>query len=232
MADPLESSTNEYVPKSIRAQAQAIEQDCERAAIRASLVSARWDRRNLRLGLSSAIAAAVAAFVVGNDHFSIPENMLPAILRDNAKFAASFFAAVSAILTSALTFLAPSKMAESFHESSNKYRGLRERLRLFVNGAATDEKALADFVKQKQDIDVSHPIVPEWAYRKAHRRLVKKKIRNSYLTWLEKELKKPDCVPLPYWLKQLCVYIRALRREPSGLCADKPAPDKSISAPK
>jgi hypothetical protein len=203
MADPLKTSTPGNEPKSIREQAQAIEEDCERAAIRASLVSAKWDGRNLWLGLSSAIAAAVAAFVAGNEHFSIPEGIsLPAILKDNAQFAASFFAVVSAILTSALTFLAPSKKAESFHESSNKYRGLRERLRLFINGAATDKKTLADFVEQKQDIDVSHPIVPEWAYKKAHQRLIKKRIRNRYLKWLESELKKDDYFsPQNRWMR-------------------------------
>jgi hypothetical protein len=45
--------------KSIREQAEAIEQDCERCAIRSELVSAKWDLRNLVLGLSSAVAAAV-----------------------------------------------------------------------------------------------------------------------------------------------------------------------------
>jgi hypothetical protein len=194
--------------KSIREQARAIERDCERAAMRASLVSARWDRWNVWLGVLSTAAAAFAAFFAGNhNELSQGGNSIPVFLAQNLPGLAGGLALLSAILTSILTFLAPSKKAESFHESANKYRGLRERLRLFINGAdaesAKDREALLGFLEEKQDIDVGHPIVPEWAYEKALQRLAEKRTRNLDFESFERKLKGQtvdEATPDRFWI--------------------------------
>ncbi len=99
----------------VRHQARSLEQSCEKGAIRDTLLAASWHRWNLWLGISSAVTAAVAAFAVGKGHAIMHE------VRDGHEFAA-IFALISAILTSMLTFLAPSERAGAYHHFSNKLR--------------------------------------------------------------------------------------------------------------
>jgi hypothetical protein len=174
--------------KSIREQACGIEEDCERAAIRASLISARWDFHNLWLGVASAVAAAIVALVASENsdrnHFGFLQPYTGAL------------AAGSAVLTSILTFLSPSKKAETFHASANKYRELRERLRMFIHKdkqeTGPDRVALEKFAQEKHEIDAGHPIVPEWAYDKAQDRIVRKMERKKDLELLRAKLQTRD----------------------------------------
>jgi hypothetical protein len=230
-------------PKSIREQAKLIEQDCERAAIRDALVSAYWDRRNLWLGVLSAITAAIAALLAGNG------KELLSVMNGIGPFKGGFenllvvlFALVSAALSSALTFLAPAKKAESFQEMSHKYHALREKLRLFINSASPDqaspegEKALRDFIEERREIEVNHPILPEWAYRKAQRRLLQKRIRNRHLKWLESELGKSDYKPpqgawqcLKCWFLGYG-YLTSWQADDGGTRRNSRSPDTSAAA--
>src|SRR5215470_8828489 len=109
----------------VREQARALEESCEKGAIRDTLLAARWHRWNLWLGISSAVTAALAAFVVGKGDAIV--HYLP-----HGQEVASIFALISAILTSTLTFLAPSERAGAYHHFSNKLRAMRDRVRSFV----------------------------------------------------------------------------------------------------
>jgi hypothetical protein len=171
-------------PLSIPEQAKKIEEDCERAAIRDALVSARWDKWNLYLGLSSTIAAALAAFLAGSG-----QDALNIIEIQHANVGAALFALTSSVLASTLTFLAPAEKASSYQQTSNKYHSLRERIRFFRNTrcpTATNglEQELESIIIAKQEIDSDHPILPEWAYSKAHAKIIEKIRRNDEINKL------------------------------------------------
>lgn len=169
------------VSMTIAEQAKKVEEDCERAAIRDALVSSRWDKWNLSLGLASTIAAAIAAFLAGAGN-----DLLGFIDSKYANALTALFAMISAVFASTLTFLAPSEKANSFQQTSNKYHSLRERLRFFRNTRCVeDNENLADdlerLIGEKNEIDVDHPVVPEWAYKKAQVRIEEKIMRNQKL---------------------------------------------------
>src|SRR5438552_8643622 len=129
---------------------------------------------NLWLGVSSAVAATLAAFVLEKGEVFLKD--LP-----HGVEIASVFALISAILTSTLTFLAPSEKAGAYHHFSNKLRALRDRVRSLIEidcVLGNKDAALCDkferMVRGKSEIDSSHPIVPHWAYDKAYVEMKKK----------------------------------------------------------
>jgi hypothetical protein len=71
-------------------QAKKIESDCDRASVRDSLVSATWDKWNLRLAVSSAVLAGAAAAVAQ-------------VKVDNIAIVTTVLALLSAIIGSILT---------------------------------------------------------------------------------------------------------------------------------
>src|SRR5262249_33199655 len=112
----------------IRKQGLFLEESCDIGAIRDALLAAKWHRTNMWLGTLAAITAAVAAFAGGNGE--IIKNFVSKGV-DGAVIA-SVFALISAVLTSTLTFLAPSERAGAYHHFSNKLRALRDKARSFV----------------------------------------------------------------------------------------------------
>jgi len=155
----------------IIAQAIKIEEDCERAAIRDALLSTRWNTINTVLGLSATIIAALSALLAGSNHGT-------GIAAGN--WAAAGTAGMASVLAAVLTFLSPSEKAGAFQQYSNKYHALRDRIRLFVavGALATEgEQLAAEFDKllqEKREIDADHPILPEWAYEKAKKKIEEK----------------------------------------------------------
>src|SRR5882757_1981946 len=111
----------------IRSQAHKISKDCDRASIRDSLISASWYKLNLWLGLASAVLAGTIASFAGADLKG-----LTIINESSGKLIVAVLASSSAILTSVLTFLAPSEKANIYHEYSNRYWALRDQIRKFV----------------------------------------------------------------------------------------------------
>jgi hypothetical protein len=174
---------NEHICVKIRAQAEKIAKDCDRASIRDSLISARWYRWNLWLGLPSAILAAlVAVLVSGGD-----ESDLKSIIdQKKIHLLVILLASTSAILTSVVTFLTPSQKANVYQEFSNRYWALRDRIRKFALLECTSDasfKALKvayeKLLQERIELDSKHPPVPEWAYRKAGKKLREKIERNQ-----------------------------------------------------
>jgi hypothetical protein len=168
-------------PLPIAEQAKKIEEDCERAAIRDALVSSRWDKRNVTLGLSSTVAAATASFLAGGGN-----DLVGLLSPDAAKAVAALSALVAAGLASTLTFLAPAEKANAFQHTSNQYFSLRERLRFFRHTSCPSSPAnlgeqLQTLMTEKHEVDGDHPIVPEWAYEKAQKKIEEKIRRNQKL---------------------------------------------------
>jgi hypothetical protein len=152
----------------IAQQATRIAVDCDRAAICDALVSAKWDSANLWLGLASAITAAVAAFCITNGAVLLANAGFTENAATYANVLASACALVSALLAAILTFLVPSAKATTYHQFSNRYHSLRERIRSFVAIRCTDDAspdALTEefkrFVEEKHAIDADHPAVAE-----------------------------------------------------------------------
>src|SRR6266540_3987798 len=147
----------------ISQQAMKIAVDCDRAAIRDALVSARWDSANFWLGLSSAITAAVAAFAVSNG--------------------ADLLAGGAVV----------------YHQFSNKYHALRDRIRSFVGIHCVDEASADELIREfkalldeKRSIDADHPVVPERYYRAAAAKMKEKIKRNQRIQELEAALERPS----------------------------------------
>jgi hypothetical protein len=173
----------------VREQGRALEQSCEKSAIQDTLLAARWHRWNLWLGVSSAVIAAFAAFSAGEGGKELLE-VLP--------HGATVFALISAVLTSTLTFLAPSEKAGAYHHFSNKLRALRDRARTFVEIDCTHvgrDAALRDkferLMREKSEIESSHPIVPCWAYEKSYVAM-KKKVQHKQSLQKVRELEAQD----------------------------------------
>jgi hypothetical protein len=196
----------------IYGQASRIEDECEHAAVRDALLSSRWRRVNVWLGLSAAITAALAAFLVGGggDLLDIVKK-LPAVaaLGEVAEsldsLVAALFALSSAVLASTLTFLTPSERAGTFQQYSNKYHALRESTRFFTNNrcvASADPQQLEiefqQILQAKKEIDAEHPVTPAWADRKAHRKIKQKIIRNQKMVELrQREKPRESAVRVP-----------------------------------
>jgi hypothetical protein len=173
--------------KVVREQAGELEESCEKGAIRDTLIAARWHRWNLWLGMSSAIVAAIAAFAAGKAGIF---NDIPLPYREDIP---PLLALVSAVLTSILTFLAPSERACSYHTFSNKLRALRDKARCLIEidcSQGRKDHALYDkferLVREKSEIDASHPIVPNWVYDQAYVKM-RRKLANKRSLREEKE---------------------------------------------
>jgi hypothetical protein len=163
----------------IQKEARTLEESCEKAALRDTLLAANWHDKNLLLGMSSTIIAALAAFSRGSQ---FADWQIATTLADGKPYNIAIGADIisilvlsSAILTSILTFLSPSEKSGDYHHFSNKLRSLRDRVRSFtridcsrsIKDAALCEK-FDSLVREKSEIDSSHPIVPNWAYGEAN----------------------------------------------------------------
>jgi hypothetical protein len=165
------------VLKKIVDNAQKIANDCEYSASSNFALGKYWDTWNLRLGLSAAILSALAA-IINVDKM----NLLSSVQHFPIAGVVGFFAAVSA---SVLTFLKPSEKASIYREFGNKYRSLRDRSRVFISidclVTTEYEKlrgALDALLKEKEDLNLDNPVIPEWVFVEAQR-LIKQKLNRK-----------------------------------------------------
>jgi hypothetical protein len=162
------------VLKQIIDNAQKIADDCEYSASSNFALGKYWDTWNLRLGLSAAILSALAA-LVGKTDFDLPGVPVTS--------AVAFLAAISA---SVLTFLKPSEKASIYREFGNKYRSLRNRSRVFISIDCLVKPeykklrgTLDALLKEKEDLNLDNPVIPEWAFEEAHRLIKQKSDRKT-----------------------------------------------------
>jgi hypothetical protein len=168
----------------IRAQSEKIAKDCDRASIRDSILSANWYRWNLRLGVGSALLTALVASVTGGAYKGLLPDHLAA--ESWVQLGLTMMASLSALLTTIVTFLAPAEKANIYHEHSNRYWAMRDRIRKFarieclstgdVDRLKSQYETLLD---SRIELDLKHPIVPEWVYDAAGERLRAKINRNN-----------------------------------------------------
>jgi hypothetical protein len=182
----------------IAQQATRIAVDCDRAAIRDSLISAKWESVNVWLGVACAITAAAAAFCIANGAVLLANTGLT----DNATTYSNVFASgsalVSALLAAILTFLAPAAKATTYHHFANKYHSLRDRIRTFAAIHCTEDASGDDlteefkqFLDEKRSIDAEHPIVAESYDRAAVERMEERAMRNQRIQDLDEPMERP-----------------------------------------
>ena len=176
----------------IAQQATRIAVDCDRAAIRDSLVSAKWESVNVRLGVASAVTAAVAAFCIANGAVLLANTGLTENATTYANVFASACALVSALLAAILTFLAPAGKATTYHHFANKYHSLRDRIRTFAAIRCTEDASgdelteeFKQFLDEKRSIDTEHPVVAERYDRAAVEKMEERAMRDQRIQELE-----------------------------------------------
>lgn len=162
-------------------QADKIARDCDRASIRDSLISAGWYRMNLWLGVASVLLAGMSASLAGA-HMSGTQSFVD---HSVVQLSIAMLASGSGILTSVVTFLAPAEKANVYHEYSNRYWALRDRIRRFVTIECISEMPTArlkqefdKLLSERIELDSKHPLVPEWVYAQAGEKLKEKVLRN------------------------------------------------------
>jgi hypothetical protein len=167
----------------IQRLAEKIARDCDRASIRDSLMSAAWYRYNTWLGMASALMAGAAAAVAG---LNLKGISFPDYLQPFVSLIVALLASCSAMLASVVTFLAPAEKASVYHEYSNRYWALRDRIRKFANldcRSIEDDERLKllfeNLLNERIELDRKHPLVPEWVYGLAGAKLKEKEIRNN-----------------------------------------------------
>jgi len=160
------------VLKQIIDNAQKVANDCEYSASSNFALGKYWDTWNLRLGLSAAILSALAALVGKTDLSGVP--------------IAGVVAFLAAISASVLTFLKPSEKASIYREFGNKYRSLRNRSRVFISidclvmPEYEELRARLDsLLKEKEDLNLDNPVIPEWAFKEAQRLITQKLARKA-----------------------------------------------------
>lgn len=179
-------------------QATRIAVDCDRAAIRDALVSATWESTNNRLGVASAVTAALAAFCIANGAVLLANTGFTDNATTYANVFASACALVSALLAAILTFLAPAGKAANYHHFANKYHSLSDRIRTFAVIRCTED-ASADaltaefkqFLDEKHSIDAEHPVVAESYDRAAVEKMEERAMRDQRIQELDAPPERP-----------------------------------------
>lgn len=150
----------------IRREALRIHEDTEHTFKVHFVTAERWGNVNLWLGISAIILSVIAGSL--------------ALWKIIPKF--EIFAGISgfsaAALTSLLSFLRPRDKYEIHMRFGNKYLSLRNDLRRFSNiellsNRTEDElKAMLNkFIMEKKIFDTDSPLLPNWAYNEAKKRI-------------------------------------------------------------
>ena len=144
-------------------EARRVEEDSLYSAKGHFSVALRWGRVRLWLGVPTSILAAIAG-VSALAQF------------DNHNIVAGLLAILVAALTAVSTFLNPNEKANSHHNAGTKYNSLRNRIRIFYNidcaGEDSEQKLttqLKDLAKERDELNLSNPQIPRWAYREARK---------------------------------------------------------------
>jgi len=123
--------------------------------------SALWKRIHLWIGVPSAILAGIASIS------AFEENTL----------VAGSLAILVAALGAIATFLNPSSKANEHHAAASSYLELRNRVRRFKNielpgmDAQDGKERILAFGQNKDDLSLTTPQIPEWAFKKARRNI-------------------------------------------------------------
>lgn len=150
----------------LRKEALRLHEDTEHT-FKAHFVSAeRWEKLNLWIGIPSIVLSIIAGSLVLS-------KILPYF---------EIFAGISgfgvAALAALLTFLKPTERYEKRLKCGNKYLALRNDIRQFLKIELLTEKtesglkaSLETLIAKKRKLDEESPLLPNWAYREAKKRI-------------------------------------------------------------
>ena len=154
-------------------EAQRVEHDVVYSAKGHYEAATGWNRFHLMVGIPTVVCSAVAG---ASALAQFPNHTL---------FAGGLALLVAA-LTAVSTFLNANRQAAAHQQVGTHYNALRNAIRLFCNVEvpdASDEQALIQqvktFAKQRDELNVSSPPIPRWAYRQAKREMEQKAKRLS-----------------------------------------------------
>jgi hypothetical protein len=144
----------------MRTEASRIEEDALYSA-RSHFEAARtWGNAHLWIGVPAAVLAAIASASAFKD----------------ATMLAGSLAIIVAALSAISTFLNPSERAQSHHQAGGKYNALRNRVRIFRELGLQSEATRADLLValkamalERDDLNLSTPQIPRWAFSRARR---------------------------------------------------------------
>lgn len=143
----------------IGAEASRIREDSIYSSKSHFEASRRWGRIHMSLGLPAAVAAAVSGVSALSDL-----SVVAAVLA----FSVASLAAV-------MTFLNPEKRSASHLAAGQQFLALRNRVRIFENvdlmqlDVASATSALKAFSDQRDELNVSSPLIPRWAFLAARK---------------------------------------------------------------
>lgn len=146
----------------LRQEALRIEEDALFSA-KAHFASAPlWRWMHILLGLPAAIGAGIAGV---------------SAFKDQTMIAGAISIGVAA-LTSISTFLNPGDRASAHTAAGNSYLSLRNQARIFrtiellsTDSAESVKPRLLKISERRDDLNSSSPLIPNWAYRKAKKRI-------------------------------------------------------------
>ena len=122
-----------------------------------------WSQLHLRIGVPTAVMAAVA----GGMALSFADNVWIRVL-------GGVFSILAAGLVALQTFLNPNEKAAAHLNAGNNYDALNGRVRIFWSvecWEGNSERALTeklkDFSEQKEKLSRTCPQIPRWAYKRA-----------------------------------------------------------------
>jgi len=150
----------------LRKEALRLFEDTELSSKSHFVAAERWENTNLCLSIPSIILSVIAGSLA-----------LGKILPYFEIFAGlSGFGA--AALISLLAFLKPNTKYETYMRFGNKYLALKGDIRRYVDieldldGADNQKKSLLDnLISSKKEIDSSAPLISNWAYKNAKKRI-------------------------------------------------------------
>lgn len=144
-------------------EAKRVEEDATYSSKRHFVTATYWSRFHLRTGIPTAVLAAIAGVTSFSQFDS--HNVVAGVI-------AMFVAALSGLNT----FLNPSERAGAHSEAGNRYLALRNRTRVFYNidcrGESTQQdlaEQLKQLANQRDELNQSSPITPDWAFEKARK---------------------------------------------------------------
>ena len=148
------------IQAALEREAQRVEEDALYSAKGHFEAARRWNQVHFWIGLPAAVMSAGAGVSALSD-----EGLLAGVL-------ALFVAA----LTATATFLNPSNRSTMHHQAGTQFNGVRNRARFFreieLGLGRTDADlalSLRELTKERDDLNVSSPQIPRWAFEKARR---------------------------------------------------------------
>jgi hypothetical protein len=152
MTDPLRER--------LSAELSRIEEDALYSSKNHFEAAAFWSRTHIRLGVPTALLAAIGGFSALKDY----------------GLAAGVIGGLVAALTAVSTFLDPSAKSNAHHLAGNRFSAVKNQARILreidlANGGATQELigAVKELGKRRDELNEASPQAPRWAFVRARK---------------------------------------------------------------